>query len=497
MNHTKILFWWLAFICCSSRAVLSQSPPTVVYRADMLTPEDLKRQGAFFPRGEDQTRPNQPPASLSLYNHVGGTLTGTGRHDSGYVSTTTSLNFARRFVANVLGGRGYIYRIHVSANFIDAQGTLGHFYRHTEEAEVASLGRIHFSQVLGWTEVINNAEQSEVLNPEYDSRFDTASWGGSQPQLGGFPPTHIAWTMDPWRAFASCSSLLNKRDDKLKCSPLKSSQAFAEDFLAHIPEAETQITRPDTTPSENGRELAEVFWVRIDNIDGEKPGDLYGSITATDDQGKQELYKKDRANYDSIQPGEKAFLIGPPRSISAAGGFTIDLSLSDKDSDPSPDDEVSYGKVSWKHGDAHDAVQETKVPGKYGEATVNYVVMSKAAQAQIDIVLINGDKEKPADIYGTILAATKFGQHQLFKKADSEHIDISPGQKFPLERSTMAVPMDGNLAFDVDVWDYDFDPSPNDQVAKENVELIPKIGTSSKKLVNGKYGQVEISVTWS
>ncbi|KAM3462957.1 hypothetical protein MY5147_009748 [Beauveria neobassiana] len=202
MKHLKILLWWLAFICCGPSAVLSQSPPTVVYRGDMLTPEDLKLQGGFLPRGEDGTRPNQPPASLSLYNHVEGSPTGTGRYDTGYVSTTTSLDSARRFVSTVLGGHGYIYRIHVSANFIDVAGTLGQFYRHTDEAEVASLGRIQLSQVLGWTEVINGAEQSEVRNPQYDSRFDTASWGGSQPQLAGFPPNHRAWTLEPWRAFA-------------------------------------------------------------------------------------------------------------------------------------------------------------------------------------------------------------------------------------------------------------------------------------------------------
>ncbi|OAA51398.1 hypothetical protein BBO_01345 [Beauveria brongniartii RCEF 3172] len=102
--------------------------------------------------------------------------------------------------------------------------------------------------------------------------------------------------------------------------------------------------------------------------------------------------------------------------------------------------------------------------------------MNKAAQAEISVILINGDKETPADIFGTITASTKFSQRRLFKKADNAYIQLQPGQKFPLDRSTMVVLMDDDLVFDVNVLDHDSDWSPNDQVAKGRVVTCSSSG---------------------
>ncbi|KAM3447841.1 hypothetical protein MY3296_008361 [Beauveria thailandica] len=247
----------------------------------------------------------------------------------------------------------------------------------------------------------------------------------------------------------------------------------------------------------NGRPLAEVFWVRVENIDDENPGDLYGSIIATDVEGKAEIYKKFRGDSEEIRPGQQVFLTGPHRAISAAGAFTIDVDLTDRDRDASPDDQVSFGQASWTPSDNHDILYETRITGKYGSATVAYVVMDKAAQADIEVILINGDEENPADIFGTITASTRFGQRRLFNKASDAHIELAPGQKFPLDRSTLAVPMDDKLVFDVNVWDHDADWSPNDQIAKGKVELVPQVGISIKQVVTGEFGKIQIRVTWS
>ncbi|KAM3429401.1 hypothetical protein MY4824_008292 [Beauveria thailandica] len=247
----------------------------------------------------------------------------------------------------------------------------------------------------------------------------------------------------------------------------------------------------------NGRPLAEVFWVRVDNIDDENPGDLYGSIIATDVQGKEVIYKKARGDSEEIRPREQVFLTGPHRAISAAGAFTIDVDLTDKDRDASPDDQVSFGRASWTPSDRHNVLYEARITGEYGSATVAYVAMDKAAQADIEVILINGDEENPADIFGTITASTRFGQRHLFNKASNVHIEIRPGQKLPLQRSTLAVPMDDKLVFDVNVWDHDADWSPNDQVAKGKVELVPQVGLSIKRVVTGEFGKIQIRVTWS
>ncbi|KAK9279551.1 hypothetical protein L1049_013230 [Liquidambar formosana] len=95
------------------------------------------------------------------------------------------------------------------------------------------------------------------------------------------------------------------------------------------------------------RPLVEVFSVRInDNISGQDPVDLYGTITVTDGLGCQNIYNRKRENYESIHPGETALLTGPVRSISAYGSFTINVALMD-DSERSPNDEFSDKQISW------------------------------------------------------------------------------------------------------------------------------------------------------
>ena len=230
MAKLSFIHIFLAFILALCQA---QTPPTIVYRADLLPPDELKLQKKFFPRGMGGTREIEPPLNTSLYNHVQGAVTGTSRYDSGFVSTTTDMNFARQFVQTTLGGSGYIYAIHVTPNFIDAAGTLGQFYTHSEEREYAALGPIYYEQVLGWTEVIGGVEQPLVGNRDYDiTRFGQYTDGGIQPQLAGFPPNHRAWGLEPWRPFANCHQAdSRKRSPHEECIPKESSPDFASDYV--------------------------------------------------------------------------------------------------------------------------------------------------------------------------------------------------------------------------------------------------------------------------
>ncbi|PHH80114.1 putative enterotoxin [Ophiocordyceps camponoti-rufipedis] len=217
----------LILILILTTQCLADTGPSVVYRADMLSPEDLKLQGRFLPRGIDGTRARQTETmpTISLFDHVRGLPSGTSRFDSGYVSTTTSIAFARRFLHTTLGSQGYIYKMHVSPNFIDTAQTLGQFYAQSDESEVSVLGGPLYSQVLSWIEFRQGVEQPETSNPDYDSfKFDEAVWGGVQYQLAGFPEQHVAWKLDPWRRYSDCELVPHLVES---CRPRQSSLQFA------------------------------------------------------------------------------------------------------------------------------------------------------------------------------------------------------------------------------------------------------------------------------
>ncbi|KGQ09267.1 Protein synthesis inhibitor I [Beauveria bassiana D1-5] len=254
-----------------------------------------------------------------------------------------------------------------------------------------------------------------------------------------------------------------------------------------------------------GRPLAEILWVDVGNIDSEEPGDLYGSITATDGLSSQYVYNVDKANYQSIYPHTSVVLTGPSRAISAASSFVIDLNLMDKD-DLSRDDKISQGQISWNVYDpsnTYDVPRQTSITGAYGQATVNYVVMSNAAEAVVEVILINGDEETPADIFGNIRVDSKFVQRDLLNRfpggiyrTGEGYISLRPEEHTPLSRAVMAVPMDDSLKVHVRLWDHD-DLSPNDEVAKGMAEFRPQLFQSTKETITGDYGSVEVRVTWS
>lgn len=221
-----ILFLFVVF----SVPIYADDLPEVVYRAVMDTPEIVKRMDGFSPRGSDGTRPNQPPADISLFNHVQGAATGLARHDSGYVSTTTSLNLAHHWVNQMLTGNGYIYFIRPTGNFVDVNGTLRQYSPHSDEFEYASLGVIRWNQIMGWRRVNFGRMGAFVPNRNYSRRiYSLARAGGIEPQLAGFPMDHRAWEQEPWRNFASCSS--PRQNDREKCIPTFDSQEAGEYYF--------------------------------------------------------------------------------------------------------------------------------------------------------------------------------------------------------------------------------------------------------------------------
>jgi hypothetical protein len=249
----------------------------------------------------------------------------------------------------------------------------------------------------------------------------------------------------------------------------------------------------------DGRPLVEVFYVRISNIDGEDPCQLYGTVTAIDGLQSYYIYNRDRGNYESISSGEHATLTGPSRAISAAGDFIIDFNLMDRDS-LSPDDEISRGQIAWNvydHTNVYDKLRVDTISGKYGSAALNYVVMSNAAEALVEVILINGDGEDPADVYGRIYSQNSSfdGEIELFRRSAKDYVDVRPNNPIPLLRSALAVPMDASLKISAHLWDHD-PISSDDEIAKGTAEFKLEILKSASKFIEGQYGKVEVRVSW-
>ncbi|KAI8027926.1 hypothetical protein LOK49_LG02G02112 [Camellia lanceoleosa] len=247
--------------------------------------------------------------------------------------------------------------------------------------------------------------------------------------------------------------------------------------------------------------MLKVFTVRINNIDEEDPGQLYGTITVTDGLSSQYIYNRSRDNYESIRPRDTTLLTSPAaRSISAYDSFTIDAALKDKDK-LSLDDDVSSGQISWNvfnTTNEYDKPLYEYVPGKYGSVTVNYIVLSDAVEAIVEVTLINGDGENPVDVYRLITAhnGNFTNESVLFRKISNEYIDVKPGHPIPLSRSVVAIPQNSSLIVRANLMDHD-SLSPNDEIANGTTQFPAQLSGTSQKNISGKYGEIQVKVTWA
>lgn len=250
-----------------------------------------------------------------------------------------------------------------------------------------------------------------------------------------------------------------------------------------------------------GRPLMEVYHLVISNIDGENPGDLYGTIKVTDAMGSQYIYNRSRSDFESIYPGDHATLNGPSHVISALDTFMVDFDLKDKDADFSPDDEIVRELFPWNFYDlenVYDTIISRGVSGKYGNASFVYAVLNNAVAATIRITLINGDGENPANVYGNITAHTsKFEGNQivLFNKGSSNYVDVRPGELIVLLRSVVAVTLGSSLVIDAKLWDQD-SFSPDDEVANDTATFPAKISGTSEQDILGRYGRIKVTINW-
>uniref|UniRef100_A0A803QLR1 rRNA N-glycosylase n=1 Tax=Cannabis sativa TaxID=3483 RepID=A0A803QLR1_CANSA len=266
-----------------------------------------------------------------------------------------------------------------------------------------------------------------------------------------------------------------------------------------------------------GVPLLEVFSVRIDNIDGEDPGELYGTIIADDGLNTQHIYNRTRSRPETVRPYGNAALTGPGEAILATGSVNIKLLLTDKDI-ISPDDEIVNGEISWDYytnTNKYDKLISEKVGGKYGGATVNYAVLRNAVAARITINLEEKQASGKVLLHGRVSAfyggqnwdmLSNVAESLLFSKSKDEYVYELPWQDMKLMRSVVAVPMENSLKIKATLYDYDSSCEdlrchgrPQDLVIADGTVNFPAqtSGTSSN-YINGQQGnRVKVTVSWS
>ncbi|QPH02621.1 hypothetical protein C2857_006835 [Epichloe festucae Fl1] len=249
----------------------------------------------------------------------------------------------------------------------------------------------------------------------------------------------------------------------------------------------------------DGRPLVEVFSIRCTSLSRGSSAEAYGSIVATDALRGYGLFQRGQTDYQQISVNDKLKLTGPERAISAAGDFDFNFNVLDYDV-LTRDDQISVGVTGWNAYDptnVFDTVKTDTVSGKDGALAINYVVLSNAAKAQIELVLINGDGEDPANVYGLVFAQSSAYDIpiDLFRNSVAERVKVSPGQPIPLQRTNLAVSMGERLYITIKLFDHD-SLSADDEISSGVLLSVPQLFTSMSSNIAGEHGMVEARVSW-
>ncbi|KAJ6256460.1 hypothetical protein Dda_8322 [Drechslerella dactyloides] len=251
----------------------------------------------------------------------------------------------------------------------------------------------------------------------------------------------------------------------------------------------------------------------------------FGSITISDVQGTSfDIYKTGKlfgevtaVDAQCASSGDKIAIDTRQTSlISASNHFSIKTeiwqynrvfhggpvpTLSRLEKDTISHDIFNWDAYSTADENIYDQSQVAIIPGKLGYAKVEYIVMSKAVGALIEIVMDNGDDENPADVYGTVTASYDgpgtIGPMSatLLDTNKKQRASVNENTAIPLQRSLVILPWANHLKVNVQLWDYDR-LSWDDEIANGDTIFTPDVGTSTWEKVKGKHGTVEVHVTW-
>ncbi|KAF5392830.1 hypothetical protein D9757_000997 [Collybiopsis confluens] len=246
-----------------------------------------------------------------------------------------------------------------------------------------------------------------------------------------------------------------------------------------------------------GQPLLEIFYLRIDKIEGDDPCDLYGTVKVNDSANTETIWEHDKHHTISTKSGTNIVFEGPSRPLYAADAFSIDVDLWDWD--PLSDDGIAKGTITFNPFDyftKYDVANSIPLSADSGSATVNYVALSNALYAMITVILIKGGGENDPEVYGDITAYNGHGTSALFHKTESENFNVNVGTAIPLSRKVVAVPVNGKLQVSALLWDHD--PLSDDKIADGAVEFEPLYNKSSpaQRIQGDSDGEIEVRVSW-
>ncbi|KAJ6261888.1 Ricin [Drechslerella dactyloides] len=283
-----------------------------------------------------------------------------------------------------------------------------------------------------------------------------------------------------------------------------------------------QCAAPEEGYIPPGRQLVDILSVKTTyDFSSPRKYELYGRIWVSDTPDKRwDIYNLGVSQSAAIAAGNGYEVPlnfgGLGRALSASNHFTIGLDL--KRNDIPFGDVLSAGQIEWDafanaDVNVYDSVQTQRVTGETGWADVDYIVMSNAAQAHVELIMLNGDDENPAQVYGTVTASYSLpggqqrpskwdgadarengGQTQsvLLMKTGTPGQDVKVGGKITLRKPFVILPWDQELTITIDLWDHDYTPAnPDDPIGQGSAIFTPEFEQSTYKTIRGDRGRIE------
>lgn len=174
--------------------------PLLLFRPSTHKPGEVKNRGGF----DAATTPLRD-VNLSLHNFD--IASHEGETDSaGYLGTfeTSAVAVDRQHHQSE---DGYIYAIAPSPNMVNVNESLGAHTLGAENREIAAMGHIDYTQILGWwsTRDLKNGHLWHFIpNPEFRWDVYRRTWtAGAQPQLARFPISSPAWYEPQYKRFSA------------------------------------------------------------------------------------------------------------------------------------------------------------------------------------------------------------------------------------------------------------------------------------------------------
>ncbi|KAF5383882.1 hypothetical protein D9757_007413 [Collybiopsis confluens] len=252
------------------------------------------------------------------------------------------------------------------------------------------------------------------------------------------------------------------------------------------------IANPMTTNLyPEGRRLFNIFSVVVNDIDGQNPGNLYGSINVIDNAGTQSIWTRTRTDYVSIRPKENIVLEGPSRPLYAANDLAIELDLWSHN--PS-DVQIANGWITFTpRGSAtdYDILKTEEVKTAAGSVSVKYMAISDALHAEVEIILIDAPSQDINNLHGDIdVYVGESGKISFFHKVKGEGVDTETGDAITLSRGVIAVPTSEIMFIEASLYAQSF------EIAKGVIEFEPSYNTSQHSSISGNRGRIMVRVSW-